>query len=173
MHCTAWCKCWLLGSWRTRGPASGVGTRRSDWQVGQVFPTLWSPSYASQRIYSIKRTLCSGKITVFNFVLCPHTTTPLDLLPWKMKKNQIYKSHQVTLCLCFLFVAHLAFPRYFFLLFVGAPVHSSLIANFLPIWTPYTTYMPSTPYMHTIKYIHCHCKQRDVRRRLRVPVIPD
>ena len=33
---------------------------------------------------------------VFTFVLCQHTTTPLDLLPWKMKKNQVYQSHQVT-----------------------------------------------------------------------------
>ena len=51
---------------------------------------------------------------VFTFVLCPHTTTPLDLLPWKMKKNQVYQSHKVTWCLCCLFVVHLAFPSFFF-----------------------------------------------------------
>jgi len=37
--------------------------------------------------------LCPGKCAVFTFVLCPHITTPLDLLPWKMNKNQIYNSH--------------------------------------------------------------------------------
>jgi len=39
-----------------------------------------------------------GKLKVFPFVLCPHTTLPLDLLPKEMKKNQVYKSLQVTLC---------------------------------------------------------------------------
>jgi hypothetical protein len=35
------------------------------------------------------------------------------------------------MCLFFLFVVHLAVPSYyFFLLFVGSPVHSSLIATF-------------------------------------------
>jgi hypothetical protein len=38
--------------------------------------------------------------------------------------------------------------------------------------TASTTYMPCTPYMHTIKYIHCHCNKRDVRRRHREPAIP-
>jgi len=32
--------------------------------------------------------------------------------------------------------------------------------------------MPCTPYMHTIKHIHCHCKQRDVKRRHRQLVVP-
>jgi hypothetical protein len=41
----------------------------------------------------VKRTLCTGKSAVFTFVLCPHTTPPLDLFPWKMRKTQVYKSH--------------------------------------------------------------------------------
>jgi hypothetical protein len=83
---------------------------------------------------------------VFTFVLCPHTTTPLDLLPWKMKKNQVYQSHKVTLCLCCLFVVHLAFPSFFWVLFVGSPVHNSLIAYFLPVWVV----QPLTPHSHSI-----------------------
>ena len=83
---------------------------------------------------------------VFTFVLCPHTTTPLDLLPWKMKKNRVYQSHNVTWCLCCLFVVHLAFPSCFFLLFVGSPVHNSLIAYFLPVWVV----QPLTPHSHSI-----------------------
>jgi hypothetical protein len=31
-------------------------------------------------------------------------------------------------------------PVLFFSVFVGSSVHTSLIANFLPIWTPYATY---------------------------------
>ena len=37
-------------------------------------------------------------------------------------------------------------PVLFLFVFVGSSVHSSLIANFLPIWTPYTTYTPCTIY---------------------------
>jgi hypothetical protein len=123
--------------------------------------------------FYLKELSTPGKITVFSFVLCPHTTPPLDLLPWKMKKNQVYKLLQVTLCLFFLLVVHLEFPSYFFWVFVSARRSTGpLIANFLPVWTPYTTYMPSTPYMHTIKHIHCHCKQRDVKRRHRESVVP-
>ena len=51
---------------------------------------------------------------VSTFILCPHTALPLDFLPRKMRKNRVYKSHKVTLCLFFLFVVHLAFPTYFF-----------------------------------------------------------
>jgi hypothetical protein len=29
--------------------------------------------------------------------------------------------------------------------------------------------MPCIPYMSTFKHIHCHCKQRDVKRRRREP----
>ena len=58
----------------------------------------------------LKEHSAPGKITVFSFVPCPHTTPPLDLLPWKVKKNQVYKCHWVTLCLYFVFVVHLAFP---------------------------------------------------------------
>ena len=63
-----------------------------------------------------------------------------------MKKNQVYQSHQVTWCLCCLFVVHLAFPSLFFLLFVGSPVHNSLIAYFLPVWVV----QPLTPHSHSI-----------------------
>jgi hypothetical protein len=56
---------------------------------------------AYQLVYSIKRTFPPGKITVFTFVLCPHTTTPLVLLPWKMKKNQVYKTALGDLVLLF------------------------------------------------------------------------
>jgi hypothetical protein len=43
-------------------------------------------------IFKLKELSPPGKITVFTFVLCPHPTPPLDLLPWKMKKTQVYKS---------------------------------------------------------------------------------
>ena len=44
-----------------------------------------------------------------------------------MKLNQVYKSHQVTLCLCFLFVVHLTRSRVIvFGVFVRSPVYSSL-----------------------------------------------
>jgi hypothetical protein len=58
----------------------------------------------------------------------------------------------------------------FFCVFVGSSVHSSLIANFLPIWTPYTTYMACTTYTHALKHRHCHSKKRDVKRRHRLSV---
>jgi hypothetical protein len=74
--------------------------------------------------FYLKEVFPPGKITVFTLILCPHTTLPLDLLPWKMKKDQVYKSLHVTVFFCFLLVVHLAFPNYLFLVFVGLPVHS-------------------------------------------------
>jgi hypothetical protein len=64
-------------------------------------------------------------LDVFTFVLCPHTTPPLDLLPFKTKKNQISQGDFVSfLPLCCAF----GVPEFF--LFVGSRVHSSFIATF-------------------------------------------
>ena len=62
-----------------------------------------------------------------------------------MKKNQVYKSHYVTLCLCCLFVVHLAVPRYFFLLFAASPVHRFFLS---PTFCP-CGYSNHSPLIHT------------------------
>ena len=46
---------------------------------------------------------------VFTFVLCTHTTTPLDLLPWEMQKIMVYKTAQVTWCCSSMIVAVLCY----------------------------------------------------------------
>jgi hypothetical protein len=40
------------------------------------------------------------------------------------------------------------------------------------VFCTYGSFAPHTPYMHTIIHIHCHYKQRDMKRRHRQSVVP-
>jgi hypothetical protein len=94
-----------------------------------------------------------GKFNVFTFILCPHTTMPLDLLPWKMDKNQVYKSHEATWCLFSRFIVIWRSRVIFWGVFVDSSVHSSLIANFSTHMDALHTYTRPQTCTHPNKYI--------------------
>ena len=77
-------KYYFWGAQSTKSFALFVHTKHQD---------ICTPMLRCPKSFLLKELFPPGKITVFTFVLCPHTTPPLDLLPWKMKKNQVYKSH--------------------------------------------------------------------------------